>query len=81
MLPSSPQLHFDQGDAIDAAAGQYKVAFHHTAVLVFESRNADGAGPFDWRSRSGTSEALFPEEVQSFPDNFFARLEADSASS
>ena len=24
--------------------------------------------------RSGTSDALFPEEVQSFPDNFFARL-------
>jgi hypothetical protein len=24
--------------------------------------------------RSGTSDALFPEEVQSFPDNFSARL-------
>src|SRR3984893_18253125 len=37
---------------------------------------AGGAGSREslWRSRSGTSDALFPEEVQSFLDNFFARL-------
>jgi hypothetical protein len=34
MLHSSPVLHFDQGDAIDTAAGQHKVAVggcHHVA--------------------------------------------------
>ncbi len=30
-------------------------AFHHAAILVFESRNADGAGPFDHRRRDRAS--------------------------
>src|SRR3984893_12922329 len=49
------------------------------APLPPKPRTSDGAGGAGsrqslWRSRSGTSDALFPEEVQSFLDNFFARL-------
>jgi hypothetical protein len=69
----------NDGDGVPLAlvfAQEHGAGFEAPRAKPRTGDGAGGAGSREslWRSRSGTTDALFPEEVQSFPDNFSARL-------
>jgi hypothetical protein len=47
--------------------------YHRSPAQAMEPAGRDPGRAFG-APRSGTTDALFPEEVQSFPDKYFARL-------